>query len=480
MLDSKFKDMKKNIKYFMVALLTIFSLSGCSDYFDLSENPNQITDPPLKGLLSTATSKTALNSYRAGSVTSSYVQYLASPSAGSSFDTYDDVDLTGTWDAVYFAMADINEMKKKAVASGASEYTGVADVMLAYHLAIITDFFGQGPFKQAFNSTNLNPVYDSEEDLYKSTGDLLNEAITELNKTNSSFKLDVGNDLIFGGDKNKWIKFAYMLKARLLNKISKKSSYNPNQVLAAVDNAFKSNSDNAAMSAFSNRNPWNQVAVNNAALVLGGWLSNQLVDAINGTTFGVVDPRISKIASKTITNTYKGTPNGVGNVGSAANTVKDESYISLTGALSSDNSPIYIATYSELKFIEAEAAFRSSQPTRAYAAYLEGIKASMDQFGVSTTDKDAYLTSSGVAKTALTLTLADIFKEKYVATYLNPEAWNDARRYDYKYKNFTIPINAVLTTYIRRVGYVSGEQSKNGVNVPASVALSTNLYWDKP
>ena len=464
----------------MVALLTIFSLSGCKDYFDLSENPNQITDPPLKGLLSTATSKTALNSYRAGSVTSSYVQYLASPSVGSSFDTYDDVDLTGTWDAVYFAMADINEMKKKAVSSGATEYTGVADVMLAYHLAIITDFFGQGPFKQAFSSTNLNPVYDSEEDLYKSTGDLLNEAITELNKTNSSFKLDVGNDLIFGGDKNKWIKFAYTLKARLLNKISKKSSYNPTQVLAAVDNAFKSNSDNAAMSAFSNRNPWNQVALNNAALVLGGWLSVQLVDATNGTTFGVLDPRISKIASKTITNTYKGTPNGVGNVGSAANTVKDESYISLTGALSNDNSPIYIATYSELKFIEAEAAFRSLQPIRAYAAYLEGIKASMDQFGVSSTDKNTYLASSGVKQTAASLTLADIFKEKYVATYLNPEAWNDARRYDYKYKDFTIPANAVLNTYIRRVDYVSGERSKNGVNIPANVALSANLYWDKP
>lgn len=104
----------------------------------------------------------------------------------------------------------------------------------------------------------------------------------------------------------------------------------------------------------------------------------------------------------------------------------------------------------------------------------------MDQFGVSITDKDAYLSSSGVAQTAVTLTLADIFKEKYVATYLNPEAWNDARRYDYKYKDFTLPTNAVLNTFIRRVGYVSGEKSKNGVNVPPDVSLSTNLYWDKP
>jgi hypothetical protein len=70
-------------------------------------------------------------------------------------------------------------------------------------------------------------------------------------------------------------------------------------------------------------------------------------------------------------------------------------------------------------------------------------------------------------------------KEKYVATYLNPEAWNDARRYDYKYKDFTLPANAALPTFIRRVAYTQGERSKNGKNVPSAEPLSTKLWWDK-
>jgi hypothetical protein len=104
----------------------------------------------------------------------------------------------------------------------------------------------------------------------------------------------------------------------------------------------------------------------------------------------------------------------------------------------------------------------------------------MDKLGVTATARDAYLANPAVAVGASALTLDLIFKEKYVVTYLNPEAWNDARRYDYKYKGFTLPLNAALNTFIRRAAYPSGEISKNGNNVPAEVALSTPLWWDKP
>jgi hypothetical protein len=73
-----------------------------------------------------------------------------------------------------------------------------------------------------------------------------------------------------------------------------------------------------------------------------------------------------------------------------------------------------------------------------------------------------------------------IFKEKYVATYLSPEAWNDMRRNDYQYKDFKLPEGAVLTKPIRRVAYPTAERTKNGSNVPAEVSLDTPLWWDKP
>ncbi|MFC6996985.1 SusD/RagB family nutrient-binding outer membrane lipoprotein [Rufibacter roseus] len=462
-----------------VALIGALGLQGCDDYFNLSENPNQVTDPALSALLATATQKAGASTYNVSNITSYFVQYLASPSPSATTDTYDVANYSGTWNSLYLAMADIYDMRQKAMAQNSSEYLGVANVLLSYHLTMVTDLFGDAPYSQAFNLSTLTPKYDSQQDLYAESLSLLNEAITELSKTDAPVKLAPASDLIYGGDRTKWLKFAYALKARQLNKVSKTSSYAPAEVLAAVDNSFTSNADDAGMNVFPLRNYWAGVSLSNEGNLLGGWLSEQFIDHLNGTTYDIVDPRLPKIATATVTNTYKGTPNGAGNVGPASSTVKDESYISRTSPLTGDESPIYLATYAEVKFIEAEAALRANDRNRAYTAYLEGIRASMDRLQVSATDKEAYMTHPSVAVGASNLTLALIFKEKYVATYLNPEAWNDARRFDYQYKDFTLPANVVLPTFIRRVAYPTDEISRNGANVPAVGALSDKLWWDQ-
>jgi hypothetical protein len=232
------------------------------------------------------------------------------------------------------------------------------------------------------------------------------------------------------------------------------------------------------MAAFQLRNNWASVARNNASLTLGGWLSEQLIDHLNGVTYGIVDPRIAKITDKTVGGTYIGTVNGAGNRPPGNNTVKDECYIAISSPWTSDVAPLLIVTYAELKFIEAEAAL-PTDPARAYNAYLAGIRANMDKLQVAATDREAYVTSPTVSVGAANLTKALIFKEKYVATYLNAEAWNDARRNDYQYKDFTLPQNAVLTSFIRRVEYPVGERSKNGTNVPPVGSLTDRLWWDK-
>lgn len=473
--------MKLHKRYTLLALTTLLlgGASSCKNYFEINTNPNLISNPPLSSLLTTTTQKTAYSSQRVGGITSYFVQYLASPGTAGSTDTYQVTDYTGTWDYIYFALADLHDMKRMGQEQGASDYVGVADVMLAYHLNLIADTFGSAPYSNAFDGTTLIPTYDSEETLYNTALGLLNESLTELVKTDSKIKLAASNDLIHKGNLAAWIKTANALKARMLNKISKKSSYKPTDVLDAVSKSYTANADDAQMASFLLRSPWAQVARDNANLLLDGWLSNQFVNQLNGTTYGVFDPRIEKITDKTVNNTYVGTRNGEGNVG-GNNTVKDEVYISLNSPLTGDASPLLIVTYAEMKFVEAEAAFRSGDKARAYAAYLEGIRANMEKLGVAAAARDAYLTNPAVAVGADALTLDLIFKEKYVVTYLNPEAWNDARRYDYKYKGFTLPLNAALPTFIRRAAYPNGELSKNGANVPAEVALSTPLWWDKP
>ncbi|PWS30568.1 SusD/RagB family nutrient-binding outer membrane lipoprotein [Pedobacter paludis] len=479
--------MQKIFKYTLFsALAATLGLQSCKDaYFDkVAQNPNQVTSPTLASLLATSTAKAGVNNYNVASTITPYVQYTANPSASAASDTYQSIDFSGTWDALYFAMADANEMKKLAVTQGSSEYKGVADVLIAYNLIMVNDLFGDAPFSEAFNSANFTPKYDKQQDVYNQSMALIDEAITELAKTNATVKLTATSDLIYGSnattERANWLKFAYALKARLLIKVSKTSSFNAANVLSAVSSSFASNAEDAQMATFTVRNFWASVAVANASQSLGGWLSEQLIDALNGTTYGILDPRIAKITDKTVNNVYIGTVNGAGNRLPGANTTKDECYISVNSTWTGNTSPIFIVTYAELKFIEAEAALPTDKP-RAYAAYLAGINANMDKFQVPATDagRIAYLADPRVAVGAAALTKDLIFKEKYIATYLNPEAWNDARRYDYQYKDFTLPVNVTLPTFIRRNDYPQGERSKNGANVPAEVPRTTKLWWDQ-
>ncbi len=151
------------------------------------------------------------------------MQYLANPSASASSDIYQEVDYTGTWDALYFAMADIYDLKSLAVEQGTSEYLGVANVLLSYHINLVSDLWGDAPFSDAFftSTKTLTPEYDTQQDLYTTAMTLLNEAIAELTKTDATIKLAAASDLIHGGSRAKWLKTAYALKARMLLKVSK-------------------------------------------------------------------------------------------------------------------------------------------------------------------------------------------------------------------------------------------------------------------
>jgi hypothetical protein len=199
---------------------------------------------------------------------------------------------------------------------------------------------------------------------------------------------------------------------------------------------------------------------------------------MNGKTFGIFDPRLPLMTDTTKFGDYRGTPNGKGRSGSGVSF--DETYVNLNGYYSSPTSPLFIITYEELKFIEAEAAFRANDKARAYSAYLDGITANMNKMGVTAANRDAYVTHSSVSVGSANITLDLIFKEKYKALFLSPETWNDARRYNYQYKDFTLPLNAVVSSFIRRMVYPSVETSRNGANVPPGVTeVTQKLWWDQ-
>lgn len=453
-------------------------LASCSkNYLDINQNnPNQTQNPPINGLLATVAYQTGLNVNRAGNITAYYVQQLASPNAASGSDTYDNVDRSSFWYNVYNTIKDSRLMQEQAVQKNAPQHIGVAKITEAMNMGLLIDFFGDVPYSEAWNETILKPTYDKAEDIFSACLELLEEGIAALTTPNPGVTLDAASDLIHAGSVTAWQKTAYALKARLLNRLSKINAYNPTEILNNLSHAYTSNADDAQIAKFTERSPWNQTAFNNNNSLLDGWMSEQFIDALDGTTYGVFDPRIKYITDTTKFGDYRGTPNGKGRTGTGTN--KEESYLSLNGFYSKSGAPLLLVTYAEMKFIEAEASFDTDK-TRSYNAYLAGIVANMDKLGVSGTEKNTYVSNPAVAMGEINFTKNHIFKEKYVAMFLHPEAWTDARRVDYQYIGFTLPLNVVLPDFIRRVGYPSSELDRNGANVPTVSSLTEPLWWDQ-
>src|SRR5690606_2528450 len=427
--------------------------SACESFLDVNENPNNPEDAPVTGLLTNSTLETARNVYRAGSATSNYVQYLASPNPASSSDTMDPVDLSSTWFNLYNVMTDLTVIIDKSSESGANHYLGVAQILMALNLGMTADFFGDVPYSEGVDFETVTPTYDDDEELYGQVLSLLDQGIATLHtETTRTIGED---DFIFQGDIAKWEKFAYTLKARYLVHTQ---SYT--DALTALDNGFQSNEDDAKVNFFEQSfNPWYDVALDNANLLLGGWISEQFIQALDGTSYPAMDPRLPLMVGTTTDGAFVGTVNGAGRgnapeAGARSTLIPGQYYTSVT-------SPIMIATFAELKFIEAEAALPTDK-ARAYAAYLAGIESHMDMLGVTDADKAAYLGDPSVAVGAVALTLDLIMKEKYVALFLHPETWNDARRFDYAYKDMSLPasLNQNLhREYIRRLPYPDSEVS---------------------
>ena len=461
----------------LLAGLVLVVAPGCDGFLDINDDPNEPTQVPVSALLASTSFATGGNVFALGGITTNYVQHLASPNRASASDVYERVSFDGTWGNLYDTMGDLTLLEAQAAEEGATDYVGIAKVLKALHLASAVDTWGDVPYSEAFDpGETLNPSYDSGEALYGEVFQLLTEGIAAL-EAGGSTVTPGGDDFVYGGDTDLWIQAAYALRARYLNHLTKTGQYDPGAVLAAVDNAFDSEGESMTVGYFDEQiNPWADVAIDNANLFLGGWLSEQFVQALDGTTYGVADPRIEAYTDTTDAGVYLGTENGAGR--GDASEAGDRSVLTTNTYYARRTAPLEVITYSEVKLIEAEAALRAGDRGRAYDAYLEAIRAHMDKLGVDADAAEAYVSDPAVGVGAAALSLDDVFREKYKVLFLNPEAWVDARRYDYAYAGFTLPANAELSDFIRRVDYPDTEYSRNASNVPESSLLG-RVWWDR-
>ena len=111
----------------------------------------------------------------------------------------------------------INIRSMNLIAEPAGQYTHIAmgQIIEAYVMMTLVDFFGDVPYSEAFTgaSGNFNPITDSGASIYSAIDQLLQSAITNLNLT--PIISEPSTDLYYGGDKTKWIKLANTLRLKL-------------------------------------------------------------------------------------------------------------------------------------------------------------------------------------------------------------------------------------------------------------------------
>jgi hypothetical protein len=469
----------------------MLSLGGCKDSFFDVNTPSNVIDKDavsVKTQLPYIEARLASMHFSVAYTTARYSQQISSYFVGGA-DSHERTSLGGAWSTFYLrVLSNLRVLEEKAEAEGLNHYLGVAQVLEALAVQLATDQWGDIPYSEAgFAGENLYPAVDSQEDIYNALLTLLDQAIANLSAPANGM-VPGSDDIIYGGDIDKWIKAAYTLKARIHLHLTKRNPSEAVNVLNALQNGFTSYTEDMQLYYDQTaRNPWYTTVV--AARRTGNlsvlW-SEQLIDYMNGTDYPFntipYDPRLPLYADNGGASDYRGAVNGSGGLdpsgGSANADLADNAYFSETA-------PIFMLTYMEAKFMEAEANLMLGNAPAAYTAYLDGITASMDKLGIPSADRDAYLNEPSIGVGAGNLTMEHVMKEKYIALVVHPEVWTDMRRHDFDpavYVDLTYPDNRSTDIpageWPRRAVYPNSEVDRNP-NVEQVEEWWSRLWWDQ-
>lgn len=471
----------KLIKYF--SLITILALlSACSeDVMDrINENVNDASFLDAKNFLPDAIVKSAAETTATDIAwyTTVYIEH----NAGTWGQSYEADNRTGqnvsslfnnSWNSIYDVMNVCHTMiiqtdPVTGVEKDNYWVRGVAQILMAYNLAVATDMWGSVPYKEAFQGLeNLKPAYDNQPDIYVEINNLLTDAIANIEKATLFYP---DKDLIYGSlnlanNKAAWTRAAYSLKARYAMRLSQRNPSASADALAAISNGFTSASQQMLFDKYvdnlPNANPWCEF----------WYVRNQL--CVSQTFYDLLseraDPRIPYFIFK-MGGEYQPAPSGA-----SQQTQGGYSQSALSTSFNiAWNPPTPLMSFHELKFIETEAKFRLGDATWRISLQ-EAIAAVFEYHGVEESAAD-YFTNSVEPLLTGGNELNEIMTQKYIAMFEAEamEAYNDYRRTGIP--TMRNPHNAI-EGFVNRFPYALSETSSNSANVPQINVFTDKVWW---
>jgi hypothetical protein len=345
----------------------------------------------------------------------------------------------------------------------------IIELLVCYSYQELVDIFGDIPYSQAEDVSNIAPAYDKAADIYADLINRVTAATAALDPAQGSFG---GADVIYGGDVAAWIKFGNSLKVKLGITLS---DVNPglaaSTIASGVAGAFTSNADDALVHYYSASPNYNPIYGDLVASGRNDFVpANTIVDIMNTLS----DPRLPAYFEPMADGTYVGGPYGY--------TSPYANYSHLSAWIHDPTFPGIVMTYDEVQFYLAEAAARGfTVPETAQTYYENGITASFEYWGVA--DAAAYIAKPEVAWDAANwkqLIGTQAWLSFYTRGLVGYTEW---RRLDYPIFNLAETITAYNEIPVR-FPYPVNEQTLNKVSYEAASASiggdlpTTRLFWD--
>ena len=447
-----------------------------------------------------------------------YAQYFATTAENFDSDQYVEVGrwIDGAWTDFYAnAAPQIHFVEQFSGENGLPLQNAVAKIWKVQLFHRITDYWGPIIYSHFGNGETSVP-YDSQEDIYKSFFTTLDEAIAvlEANRGGNAFG---NNDQVYGGDVDKWIKFANSLRLRLALRVKYVEPTLAQQQAekAVAGGVIESNDDNAEVLTTPNsRNPYTTIT---------DWGEFRMSSAMESVLEGYEDPRLEVYYSPAVDgdsdgdgSPYEGMRNGLPRTekGPVLNPQYSDMGVDwLNDNRGGSNPPMRVMCAAEVYFLRAEGALEGwNMGGTAQELYNEGIRMSLSEnrIGASPSEIEAYIASTNVpiapddawGTPALSdipvafdvggskeRQLEQIITQKWLALY--PDGWEAFTEYRrtgypklYPIINSANPDLAVDDIF-RRMTFVDGEASNNQAATKAAVSLlngpdnnATRLWWD--
>ena len=461
-------------KLYIITALALL-MTGCNDFDeDININPNAPSQASGTQLLANAMlSLSGISSTPAGEFMSQYLsetQYVNAslyPQSSTSF--------YGWYQGPLMNLETVLQADDLSGTEGPiANQLAVAKILKSYYIWHLTDRWGDVPYSEALmGADNFTPAYDSQESIYMDLFSTLEEA------ENQIVSGSISNDIMYGGDMAKWTKLSNTIRLLLALRLSE---VNPTLGQEKFNDALQSgvlesNSDNLVfkhLADANNQNYWY------SQVVLQGrewWaISTTLLDKMK--PFG--DPRIEIYANPNRTDgDYTGLVFG------ERTDIDTEKYALLGDAIYAQDAPVYLVTYAQVLFAQAEAAklgWISGGDEVAEENYNMAIAASMDQWGADTSNLETFMSQSEI-KYDPAKAIEQIATQRWIHLYMHGyEGWAEYRRTGYP-DNMVAPEGADVPN---RQIYIESEQFNNTDNYNEAVqrqfggseSLYGKVWWD--